>query len=123
MIVYFYQLIKCYVSEPKHAAKVIKNYLQCKKEQDLLEVMVWTPQSPHLNIMECVRKPTSTEDLWLVLQDVWNNLQKLSTSTVRPKMIPTPDRFRFKAFFSLVKFPLTLGVTSTFWSGQTQIPT
>jgi len=42
------------------------------------------PQSPDLNIIECVwdyvkrqkdvRKPTSTEDLWLVLQDVWNNL-------------------------------------------------
>ena len=71
-------------NDPKHTAKVIKNYLQRKEEQEVLEVMAWPPQSPDLSIIECVlgnmkrqkdlRKPTSTEDLWLVLQDVWNNL-------------------------------------------------
>ena len=61
----------------------MKNYLQ-RKEQEVLEVMVWPPQSPDLNIIEFVwdsmkrqkylRQPSSTGDLWLVLQDVWNNL-------------------------------------------------
>jgi transposase len=46
--------------------------------------MVWPPQSPDLNIIESVwdymkrkkhlRLPKSTEELWLVLQDVWANL-------------------------------------------------
>ena len=85
-------------NDPKHTAKVIKNYLQCKEEQEVLEVMAWPPQSPDLSIIESVwdnmkrqkdlRKPTSTEDLWLLLQDVWNNLpadflQKLCASVPR----------------------------------------
>ena len=71
-------------NDPKHTAKVIKNYLQRKEEQEVLEVMAWPPQSPDLSIIQSVwdnmkrrkdlRKPRSTEDLWLVLQDVWNNL-------------------------------------------------
>jgi len=71
-------------NDPKHTAKVIKNYLQRKEEQGVLEVMVWPPQSPDLNIIESVwdymkrkkqlRLPKSTEELWLVLQDVWANL-------------------------------------------------
>ena len=39
---------------PKHTANVIKNYLQPKEEQEVLEVMVWPPQSPDLNIIESV---------------------------------------------------------------------
>ncbi|MGH0124727.1 UNVERIFIED_CONTAM: hypothetical protein FKN15_019033 [Acipenser sinensis] len=60
--------------------------------------MVWPPQSPDLNIIESVwdymkrekqlRLPKSTEELWLVLQDVWANLpaeflQKLCASVPR----------------------------------------
>lgn len=60
--------------------------------------MVWPSQSPDLNIIDSVwdymkrpkdlRKPTSTDDLWLVLQVVWNNLpavflQKLCASVPR----------------------------------------
>ena len=40
--------------DPKHTANVMKNYLQCKEEQGVLEVMVWPPQSPDLNIIESV---------------------------------------------------------------------
>ncbi|XP_063336353.1 G-protein coupled receptor-associated protein LMBRD2B-like [Pelmatolapia mariae] len=62
-------------NDPKHTAKVIRNYLQCKEEQEVLEVMVRPPQSSDLNIIECVwdymkrqkglRKPVSTENLCL----------------------------------------------------------
>ena len=62
-------------------AKDIKNYLQRKEERGVLEVMVWPPQSPDLNIIESVwdyvkrekhlRLPKSTEELWLVPQDGW----------------------------------------------------
>ena len=56
------------------------NYLcKKKKEQGVLEVMVWPPQSPELNIKEAVRdytkrqndfrQPRPTEDLCL-FQDV-----------------------------------------------------
>ena len=41
-------------NDPKHTANVIKNYLQRKEEQEVLEVMVWPPQSPDLNIIESV---------------------------------------------------------------------
>lgn len=71
-------------NDPEHTAKVIQNYLQRKEVQEVLEVMAQPPQSPDLDIIECVwddmkrqkdvRKPTSTEDLWLVLKDVWNDL-------------------------------------------------
>ncbi len=91
-------------NDPKHTTSVIKNYLQRKEEEEVLEVMVWPPQSPDLNIIESVwdymkrqkdsRQPTSTEDLWLVLQDVWNSLsaeclQKLCASI--PRRIDTVD--------------------------------
>ena len=49
--------IKCILQQynnPKHTANVIKNYLQRKEEQKVLEVMVWPPQSPDLNIIESV---------------------------------------------------------------------
>ncbi len=41
-------------NDPKHTANVIKNYLKRKEEQGVLEVMVWPPQSPDLNIIESV---------------------------------------------------------------------
>ena len=58
--------------------------------QEVLEVMVWPPQILDFNITKSVwdymqtdlRKPTSTEDLWLVLQDVWNNLSQVPSKTM-----------------------------------------
>ncbi|KAK1800821.1 hypothetical protein P4O66_006005, partial [Electrophorus voltai] len=56
-------------NDPKHTASVIKNYLHLKEEQEVLEVMVWPPQSPDLNIesvwdymkrQKDLRNPTST---------------------------------------------------------------
>ena len=41
-------------NDPKHTANVIKFYLQRTEEQEVLKVMVWTPQRPDLNIMESV---------------------------------------------------------------------
>lgn len=39
---------------PKHKTKVIKNYVQCKEEQEVLEVIAWATQSSNLSVMECV---------------------------------------------------------------------
>ena len=55
---------KCILQQynnPKHTANVIKNYLQRKEEQKVLEVMVWPPQSPDLNIIESVWDYMETE--------------------------------------------------------------
>ena len=62
-------------NDPKHTANVIKKDLQCKEEQEVLEVMVRPPQSSDLNIMESVwdyikrqkdlRKPISTSLLFM----------------------------------------------------------
>ena len=41
-------------NEPKHIARVIKNYLQPKEERGVLQQVVWPPPSPYLNIIESV---------------------------------------------------------------------
>lgn len=41
-------------NDPKHTLKVIKNHLQSKEEQEVLEVVTWLPHSPDLNITESV---------------------------------------------------------------------
>ena len=41
-------------NDPKHTARVIKNYLQQQEEQGVLQQMVWPPQSPDLNIIKSV---------------------------------------------------------------------
>lgn len=40
-------------SETKRTAKVIRDYLHCKDEPEVLEVIAWPPQNHDLNIM-CV---------------------------------------------------------------------
>ena len=53
-------------NDPKHTARVIKNYLHRQEEQGVLQQMVWPPQSPDLNMMEeteATRTPKSTEEL------------------------------------------------------------
>lgn len=44
----------CRTMTPKHTAKIISNHLQRKEEQQVLEVMACPPQSPDLNLAECV---------------------------------------------------------------------
>ncbi|KAM3936544.1 uncharacterized protein RB166_005794 [Leptodactylus fuscus] len=57
-------------NNPKYTANGIKNYLQCKDEQGVLEVMIW----PSQRRQKYLSKSTFTEDLWLFLHDVCNNL-------------------------------------------------
>lgn len=81
------KLICSMTMTPKRTAKVVKNYLQ---REGVLEVTVWPPRSPDLNIESVwdymkrekhLRLPKSTE-LWLVLQDVWANLPVKFLQTV-----------------------------------------
>lgn len=50
----------------KQTAKVIKNYLQCKREQEVLEVMACPPQSPNVSITRCVWDYTKTQKDWSI---------------------------------------------------------
>lgn len=71
-------------NDPEH--NVIKNYLQRKKEHEVLEVMVWPPQRPDLKIMECVwdymkgqqdaKKPKSKK--------IWSSFCKMFGITYQP---------------------------------------
>ena len=65
---------------PCHKAKVVMSYLS---EQDF-EIMDWPPQSPDSNPIENLwktlavkvmeRNPTTTEDLWVKLQEEWSKI-------------------------------------------------
>ena len=71
-------------NDPKHSAKIVKSYLQRKTVDETLTVLDWPPQSPDLNIIEAVwdyldrernkKQPKSTEELWQVLEEAWDNL-------------------------------------------------
>ena len=39
-------------NDPKHTAKVVKQYLNEKQEEGLMKVMTWPPQSPDCNPIE-----------------------------------------------------------------------
>ena len=79
-------------NDPKHTAKVVKEYLRKKSEERLLQVMTWPPQSPDCNPIEIlwdhldreVRKnpPRGKNDLWSSIKTIWSTvdgqyLQKL----------------------------------------------
>lgn len=82
-------------NDPKHTARLVKNYLTQLEEDGVLRTMVWPPQSPDMNIIEHVwvhldqkraeRSPKNIRELWTVLQEEWQNipldfLQKLHNS-------------------------------------------
>ena len=70
-------------NDPKHTARVCKNYLQHLEQSDESKIMHWPPQSPDLNQIEMIwdelnRKirevcPKSQNDLWNKLQYAWNS--------------------------------------------------
>lgn len=72
-------------NDPKHTSKLCRNYLINKAEREGFTIMEWPSQSPDLNPIELlweeidrrVRKlhPTSEEDLWQKLQQVWDNIE------------------------------------------------
>ena len=67
-------------NDPKHTAKVVKQYLNEKQEEGLLKVMTWPPQSPDCNPIELlwehldreVRKtlPRGKNDLLEAIQNI-----------------------------------------------------
>lgn len=79
-------------NDPKHTSRLCADYLKGKKDNGVLEIMEWPPQSPDLNPIELLwdeldrrvrdLKPTSLPDLWKCLVQAWNaidvnTLQKL----------------------------------------------
>lgn len=63
--------------KPKHTGSDVEKILQSKEEQFALEGMVWPSHSSDPNIIESVlvhKETEELEDLWEVLQNVWNNL-------------------------------------------------
>lgn len=70
-------------NDPKHTAKKTKKWL---KDYDV-NVLPWPSQSPDLNPIEHLwneverrlrqlpQRPTSKEDLWIKLQEVWNRIE------------------------------------------------
>lgn len=71
-------------NDPKHTAKICKQYLNEQTEANIIQIMIWPPQSPDLNPIELlwdeldrrvrVVGPTSKEQLWNILQQEWNNI-------------------------------------------------
>lgn len=71
-------------NDPKHTARLCKNYLEEQEEATNLQIMRWPPQSPDLNPIELLWEdlgrrvrnvgPTSKAQLWNILQNEWNNI-------------------------------------------------
>lgn len=71
-------------NDPKHTAKLCKNYLQSKEDEGVLEVMEWPPQSPDINPIELLwdeldrqaklLHSTSEKLLFDNLKIAWDNL-------------------------------------------------
>lgn len=73
-------------NDPKHTARIVKQYLAEMEEQGVCNNMAWPPQSPDLNIIEHVwdyldrakyrRSPKNTTELFNVLREEWNNIPR-----------------------------------------------
>lgn len=71
-------------NDPKHTARVCKDYLQHLEQSDELKIIHWPPQSPDLNPIEKIWDesdwkirevcPKSQNDLWNKLQNAWNQI-------------------------------------------------
>lgn len=71
-------------NDPKHTSLLCRNYLNEQRQQNILKLMSWPPQSPDLNPIEKlwneldkkVRKscPTSKLQLWTTLTNEWNSI-------------------------------------------------
>ncbi|CAK9818710.1 Transposable element Tcb1 transposase [Anthophora quadrimaculata] len=71
-------------NDPKHTARIVKNYLQELEDVEILRVMNWPPQSPDLNIIEHVwdyldrarrkSQPKNADELFEVLQTEWRKI-------------------------------------------------
>lgn len=83
-------------NDPKHISGLCKNYLKKKEKDGTLKIMIWPPQSPDLNPVELlweeidrhIRKRclTSQENLWTVLEEEWNNLDKQKLKNLIKRM-------------------------------------
>ena len=100
----YYHLTKADVvfqhdNDPKHRAKLVKKWFKVKRVQ----VLTWPSQSPDLNpikqlwskvkrrLWNLPERPTSLEDLWDKVQDVWNGIEVEECT----KLIETmPERIR-----------------------------
>jgi transposase len=71
-------------NDPKHTARIVKNYLARKTADGTLKLLDWPSQSPDLNPIEHVwklmkdevrkLKPTNLNDLFEKLETVWRNI-------------------------------------------------
>jgi len=70
-------------NDPKHSSKLCRAYLESLENEKVCKTMLWPPQSPDLSPIELLwdemdRKvrqmlPTSANDLWIKLVQVWNS--------------------------------------------------
>ena len=97
-------------SDPKHASKLCKGFLQEKTAAKMCKVMVWQPQSLDLSPNELVRdeldrransrSPTNSKQLWDILQEEWKNirhqyLNKIQCQEHRMPRIGLADKVRY----------------------------
>lgn len=71
-------------NDPKYTSSLCRKYVQSKQRQQVLQNMVWPPQSPDCNPIEllwdhvdrCIRdiNITSRNHLWEVIQCIWNSI-------------------------------------------------
>lgn len=83
-------------NDPKHTAKICRDYLHEKEEEGSLTVMEWPPQSPDLNPIELLwdeldRKvktvaPTSAAVLWTLLQQEWATISEETLTKLIARM-------------------------------------
>lgn len=83
-------------NDPKHTSRLCQDYLKQREDEEILQIMIWPPQSPDLNPIELLWEeldrrvrdqcPSSESALWNILLDCWSNIPQATIQKLIARM-------------------------------------